>query len=89
MPRPRKNKTNESLNVKIIDNFHKKDQKKNKQGFYKSENGMYINDTRLVINCLSEMIIIGRLSEENEFEFLSDKDIEWCEKNNFSYEKYL
>jgi len=88
MPRPRKDK-GDNLNYKLLDSLKSGDKIKNKYGFFKNDNSLIINDDKYIVNSFNDMIVIGRLNKRNEINSLDEKDIEWCKKNNFSYEKYL
>ena len=91
MPRPKKIK--ESFHDKIFDydddiNMSYCKMTEN-MGFKRHESGYIINKQRYVINCFSEMIVIGKLNKYNERIHLNEKDIEWCKKNKINYEKNL
>jgi hypothetical protein len=58
-------------------------------GFKKSSNGLWINDKRYVTNSIIEIIIIGKLDEDNCFEYLSRRDCEYCKSNGLRYEKNI
>ena len=92
MPRPKKIK--ETFHDKIFDynennmyNIYSKMDEN--MGFKRDDNGYIINEKRYVINCFSDMIVIGKLNKYNERIFLNEKDIEWCKKNKINYEKNL
>jgi len=58
-------------------------------GFKKSSNGLWINDKRYVTNSIIEIIIIGKLDEDNCFEYLSRRDCDYCKINGLRYEKNI
>lgn len=92
MPRPKKIK--ETFHDKI---FEYEDQNMcntyskmtENMGFKRDDSGYIINKQRYVINCFSDMIVIGKLNKYNERIHLNEKDIEWCKKNKINYEKNL
>jgi hypothetical protein len=92
MPRPKKIK--ETFHDKIFEyddenmcNTYSK--MTENMGFKRDDSGYIMNKQRYVINCFSEMIVIGKLNKHNERILLNEKDIEWCKKNKINYEKNL
>ena len=70
-------------------NSDNKPVKREINGFKKSSNGLWINDKRYVTNSITEIVIIGKLDEDNCFEYLSRKDCEYCKSNGLRYEKNI
>lgn len=92
MPRPKKVKESDDIFEMIIDGLNnpcKKNKRENKNGFTRHENGMWINEERYVTEDINYIVIIGKMNEDNCFEYLSKKDCEYCINRGIKYNRYV
>lgn len=93
MPRQKVIKESENEIGFIIDclNEHRNKNKNDEdeyRGFYKNKSGIYVNSSNYVLN-FKKKVIIGKLNDRKLFEYLNEKDLEWCKKHEFSYKQFI
>lgn len=57
--------------------------------FLEDDNGKYVNNKGYVVNCPEEKIIIGKLNNQGELNYLTNEDLEWCINNKILYERFI
>lgn len=93
MPRHKIAKESENEIDFIIDclNDRSKQESKNEdnyRGFVKNKSGIFVNSKNYVLN-FKKKVIIGKLNDRKMFEYLNDKDLEWCKEHDFSYKQFI
>ena len=76
----------------IIDCLNEKN-KENKnedtyRGFNKNKSGIYVNSKNYVLN-FKKKVIIGKLNDRKMFEYLNERDLEWCKEHDFLYKQFI
>jgi len=97
MPRHKLIKEGENEIDFIIDCLNEKNEKnitkqeKNEddyRGFNKNKSGIYVNSENYVLN-FKKKVIIGKLNDRKMFEYLNERDLEWCKKHDFVYKQFI
>ena len=89
MPRQKKVREYSDVYEMMIDELNNMKSVKNNEinGFQQKSNGLWVNDLGYVTNSIESVCIIGKLDEEDCFQYLTRRDCEYCKTRGLQYDK--